>query len=268
MFIISDDFYLKVLKHLIKKNILKTNFNILIAAAGSADKSRFLELNFKNVTISNLDVRMKASSFKPFKWSFQDVENLSFKDNAFDFAVIHHGLHHSASPHRGLLELYRVSKKGIIVFEGIDNLLSRLGAALGFSEDYELAATFNNDLKFGGFRNTEIPNFVYRWKENEVIKTISCFEPVSKPVVKFFYGLELPFDRLRKMKNKFFYLVSIAAFPFIFILFLFFHKSIGNRFAFLILKPDLTKDLHPWLTKKNKKIEPNEIYFKNKYNRN
>ena len=265
MFFISNDFYLNVIKHLVKKNILDIKMKILIAAAGSADKARFLEMSFKNVTISNFDRRMKADSFKPFKWSFQDVENLSFKDKSFDFCIIHHGLHHSASPHKGLIELYRVSKNGILVFEGIDNLVSRLGVFLGFSESYELAAVFNNNLKYGGFRNTGVPNFVYRWTPREILKTVSSIEPFLRPKIKFFYGLELPFDRLKKMKNKFYFIFAILAFPIIFILFFLFHKLIGNRFSFLIQKPNFIKDIHPWLKNKKGKILPGENFFKKKY---
>jgi ubiquinone/menaquinone biosynthesis C-methylase UbiE len=35
---------------------------------------------------------MKGNEFHPFKWSYQDAENLSFKDKSFDFVVVHSGL--------------------------------------------------------------------------------------------------------------------------------------------------------------------------------
>jgi ubiquinone/menaquinone biosynthesis C-methylase UbiE len=47
---------------------------------------------------------------------------MAFDDNSFDFAIVHNGLHHCYSPHRGLLELYRVSRQGILVFEPRDTL--------------------------------------------------------------------------------------------------------------------------------------------------
>jgi ubiquinone/menaquinone biosynthesis C-methylase UbiE len=265
MVLISGDFYLEVLKKMLSQGILSKNSKILIAAAGPADKKRFTALGFKNVTATNLDVRMNAAFFKPYKWIFTGVDKLKFKDNSFDFAIVHHGLHHSATPHKGLLELYRVSRYGIMVFEGLDNVLSRLGASLGFSENYELAAVDNHGLKFGGFNNTGIPNFVYRWTENEIIKTIASYEPKAKPEVSFFYGLELPFNRLKKMKNKLFYLVSLAAYPAIYILFLLFYKIIGNRFAFFIKKPDLNKSIYPWLALKNGKAIPYKTFFSKKF---
>ena len=38
--------------------------------------------------------------------------SFGFEDGAFDFVVVHQGLHHCHSPHRGLLEMYRVARRG------------------------------------------------------------------------------------------------------------------------------------------------------------
>ena len=104
-------FYKIKLKKLIKEREAK----ILIIAGGQNDKKVLMDLGFKNVTISNLDTRMNENEYKPYKWSFQDAENLTFKDEEFDYAIIHQALHHCKSPHRALLEMYRVSKKGAFV---------------------------------------------------------------------------------------------------------------------------------------------------------
>ena len=45
------------------------------------DKKVFVDLGIKNVTLSNLDSRMSEKEYEPFKGSFQDAENLTFKDN-------------------------------------------------------------------------------------------------------------------------------------------------------------------------------------------
>jgi ubiquinone/menaquinone biosynthesis C-methylase UbiE len=55
-----------------------------------------------------------GDEFAPFSWSFQDAEQLSFEDEAFDYVFVHAGLHHCASPHRALLEMYRVARRGIM----------------------------------------------------------------------------------------------------------------------------------------------------------
>ncbi len=77
----------------------------------------------------------------------QDVERLGFTDRAFDFVVVHQGLHHCHSPHRGLLEMYRVARRGVLAFEPRDTRLVRLGVRLGFGQEYEIAAVAENGLR-------------------------------------------------------------------------------------------------------------------------
>src|SRR5262249_38325060 len=158
---------------------------ILVACGGATDQDVFIKSGFANVVISNLDTRMNGDEFSPFTWSFQDVERLSFEDNSFDFAVVHSGLHHCYSPHRCFLELYRVARKGVLLFEPYDTLFSRIGARLNFGQTYELAAVFSNNFQFGGVNNTAIPNYIYRMSESEIEKVVTCFAPYGKHRFQF-----------------------------------------------------------------------------------
>jgi hypothetical protein len=45
-------------------------------------------------------------------------------------------------------------------------------------------------------RYSHIPNFVYRWTENEVIKTVNTFLPAHTHEFHFHYGMSIPTDRL------------------------------------------------------------------------
>ncbi len=261
MVLLTSDFYKKTIKILIKKKFINKKMKILIAAGGEKDKNKFSELDFKDVTISNVDIRMKKNSFLPFKWVYQDIENLTYKDESFDICIVHHGLHHSSSPHKGLLELYRTAKYGIIVFEGLDNFITKFGKILGIGENYELAAVKEGCYKFGGYKNSGIPNFVYRWTNNEVYKTIACFEPKAKPKIKFFYGLEIPFNRLKKKKNKIFYFIAFISFPLLFLFFIIFYKFFSNRYGFYIKKPDFKKNLFKWLKITKNTIEPDRNFI-------
>ncbi len=54
--------------------------------------------------------------------------------------MVHAGLHHCGSPHRALLEMYRVARKAAVVFEARDSLMMRSAVALGFTNDFELEA--------------------------------------------------------------------------------------------------------------------------------
>jgi hypothetical protein len=127
-----------------------------------------------------------------------------------------------------------------------------------FALEYETTCGPITNYKSGGVRNTAIPNFVYRWTEREVRKTIQSYAPETDIKTRFFYGLELNADfvasyspvRARVLK-----LVSpIANLA---------HKAFpgqGNCFAFSIAKPSLPSELQPWLTMRGNEIVPNIEY--------
>ena len=244
-------FYKIKLKKLIKEREAK----ILIIAGGQNDKKVLMDLGFKNVTISNLDSRMNENEYKPYKWSFQDAENLTFKDEEFDYAIIHHALHHCKSPHRALLEMYRVSKKGVFSFESRESFLMKLAVKFNLAYQYEFPAVFFNDMKYGGLANTEIPNFVYRWTESEIEKVVNCYAPYTKHKIKYSYAFSLPYK-----VSQFPFKKLISKFLEIFFKILPYNQ--GNLFAFFIEKPDLDKDSFPWIIHKKNKITLNKEWLR------
>ena len=260
----AGDFYLDVLRSLLQQGILKPEMRILVACGGTTDKDVFARAGFSDVVISNLDSRMQGDEFSPFAWSFQDVENLGYEDGAFDFAVVHSGLHHCFSPQRGLLELYRVARKGVLLFEPYDNALTRIGARLGFGQEYELAAVFDNSLHFGGVNNTDIPNYIYRFSESEIAKAVNSYAPYGKHRFLFIRKLRVPWYQLRRRKNKLYYVAVVAAFPFLALL----SKlvpGLSNNFAAVILKPTLPRDLLPWLRWDGGQARLNAGWLREKY---
>ena len=222
------------------------NMHILVVCGGRSDHDALHKAGFKHVTISNLDVRMRGDEFAPFAWIFQDAEDLKYSDGTFDFCIVHNGLHHCYSPHRALLEIYRVARKGILVFEPRDTFLVRLVVKLNFGQEYEVAAVAGNALKFGGVRNCSIPNYVYRWSEREIEKTIRSFTPIGRPRFHYFYALRVPTERLSAMKNRVVAHIIRILLPLIRVFTHLFPKQC-NCFAFAIEKLDVTGDLHPWL---------------------
>lgn len=251
-----ENFYANVLPDFIPE----LSSNILICGGGYLDKKIFLAAGYTNVTISNIDPRMDAQAYSPFNWSFQDASNLHFPDCSFDYVVIHAAIHHSSTPHRVLTEMYRVSTKGILCFESRDSLLLRIFARLGLSQTYEHAAVYFNDCKFGGVDNTEIPNFVFRWTEREIEKTIRSYAPFAKPNIRYRYGGSLPafvsFDKrsIRALLMKVFlplYWLFTKIFP-----------KQQNLFAFYIEKPKHGSGLFPWLMLDSRK---EKIMFNKKW---
>ena len=258
------DHYQEALLRLISDGLIRRDMRILVGCGGTHDRDTLLALGFKNVTISNLDVRVDGSQFSPYAWSFQDVENLTFKDGEFDFCIVHDGLHHCHSPHRGLLELYRVAKYGVLVFEPRDTFLSRLGVKLNFGQEYEVGAVFANDSTFGGVRNSAIPNYVYRWTEREIEKTIASYAPWARHRFVYFYRMRIPWGRFRLMKSKIWMFAMALALPGL-KLFTWLFPRQSNTFGFAVVKPDPDTDVHPWLERNNGDLRVNAAWFSARY---
>ncbi len=238
-----DDFYSETLRRLLRGGWLELDNSVLVVCGERYDRDVFHGLGFRQVTISNLDLQINGDEFAPYRWSLEDVENLGFEDGAFDFVVVHQGLHHCHSPHRGLLEMYRVARRGVLAFEPRDTTLVRLGVRLGFGQEYEIAAVAENGLKSGGAGNSSTPNFVHRWTEREIEKTVHTFAPEGRAEFRYFCALRVPKQRMKSMKNRlvagaFAVLLPVAQ------LFAKLFPKQSNCFAFAITKP---RELHPWM---------------------
>ena len=236
-------FYEKILEKYIKNR----EASILVIAAGKNDFLVFSKLGFKNVTFSNLDESLNFNTFLPYKWSKQNAESLTFENNQFDYVIEHEGLHHCFSPHKALLEMYRVSKKGILCIESSDNFLMRFCIKFKLAYQYEINAVIGNNFLCGGAANTEIPNYVYRWNENEIKKTINCYAPYSDHKIYYDYDLNLPINLKKNLFLKFIfniigYILKIAL-----------PKQL-NLFSFFIIKPNLFENSFEWISLENKEI--------------
>jgi SAM-dependent methyltransferase len=225
-------FYPQTLQKLAQQGVINNQMSVLATCAEMTDRNAFHDLGFRDVTISGIDVPETLDKFAPYKWEFQNAERLTYADSSFDIGVVHAGLHHCYSPHRALLELLRVSRKYVLVFESRDSLLMRAAERLRLTPEYELDSVIHSGT--GGVDHSAIPNFIYRWREGEVRKLVSSYMPQYQPKISFFHGMELPDYRFKVLK---------------------FAKPLGrvcetlipgqcNKFAFLIEKSQV---LQPWL---------------------
>lgn len=226
--------------------------SILVVGGGQADREAFLRLNFRNVTISKLDVRLKGDEFAPYGWSYQNAEALTFPDNSFDHVVTHSALHHCSSPHRALLEMYRVAGRSLVLIEARDSRLVRILEALRLTLAYETAAVYYNGGRYGGVNNTDIPNFVYRWNEREIKKTISSYAPYARHEFQWRYGTDRPHLGMTEKKGRLKVLIVTLAGPFHWLLARLCRRQ-QNLFACRVGKPVLPGDLHPWIALENGK---------------
>jgi SAM-dependent methyltransferase len=232
-------------RHALVQWVRGKDSTILVVGGSENDRDVFRELGFRNVTISNVATALARADCAPFQTAVADAEALPFPDGAFDYTVCHAVLHHCRSPHAGLLELYRVASKAAIVFESRDSLTIRLMGRLGLSQVYEWGAVVSNGCEAGGMRDTQIPNFVYRWTEREVEKTVATYAPHARHRIEYARGNAAPLHATSgwSLKSLMFRLLI----P-VYRLFVMLFPSQQNMFAFKIEKPTLPNDLQPWLT--------------------
>lgn len=174
---------------LLADGTLARSDSVLAVCAGKRERDLLADRGFTDAVISNLEAE---ADMAPFAWSRQDAQDIALDDGSFDFCVVVAGLHHCASPHRALVEMYRVARKGIVVIEARDGLLTRAAVRLGAASRYELDAVAAHDGRAGGVNDTSVPNFIYRWKEDEFRKVIRSADPTGEPSFRFFYALDVP----------------------------------------------------------------------------
>lgn len=260
-----NDFYRQTITRLRAQGVLDVAGSVLVVCGGSLDRDVLQEQSFSRVTISNLDVRMKPEQCAPYEWIRQDAEQLEFADNSFDYCIVHSGLHHCASPHRALLEMYRVARRAAVMIEPYDNVLTRLGVWLGVGQEYELAAVFYNSLESGGMRNTSIPNYVYRFSRREILKTVACYDPAVRPRVRFIRRVEIPWGQLKARRNKLYLAAALGAWPFLWLLSRCV-PAVCTRIAAVIEKPDRRTRLQPWLCLgEDQEVKPNRQWLEARF---
>lgn len=259
-------FYRDVLSRLLKENLLRLHDRLLVVCAGPFDREVLLSLGFTDVTITNLDERQKetgGAAFAPYTWDFQDLESLGYPDGSFDIVIVHSGLHHLRCPQRGITEMYRVARRALIGFEPHRNLYTALGVRLGAGQEYEDAAVFYNDCRWGGVANTEIPNYVVRFNRGDLERTIQTFNPIARHRIRCFYATRIP-ARLQGLARQGLVgravgaltglLAALGRLP-----------PLANNIAFVIEKPRIPEDLFPWLTVVNGRVTCHRPWFEAKY---
>jgi SAM-dependent methyltransferase len=260
-----SSFYRRVLEQLLGDGVVHRDMSVLVVAGGQADRDVFRDLGFEHVTISNVDEAVAAEELSPYEWRYQDAEALSYPDGSFDVTVVSAGLHHCRSPHRALLELYRVARVVAIALESRDSSLMRLAVRLGAVDEYELAAVAAHGLEAGGVANTSTPNYVYRWTEREVEKTIASFAPHVRHRIRFFREFELPEGLVAIDRGPRARLLRLAA-PVVTgvtrVL-----PSQANLFAFAIEKPHQPQDLQPWMRMEGGNPRPDPEIVGKRYRR-
>lgn len=232
------DFYARMVRQWIPDRAA----SILVVGGGQNDADVFSAAGFRNVTFTNLKPPAVVTQ-GPFTTVAADAENLPFLDGAYDYTVAHAVLHHCHSPHRAMLELYRVAKQAAIAFEARDSAVMRFAERIGAGNPYELSSVEANGGIGGGVRDTGVPNYVYRWTEREVEKTIASFAPHARHRISYAYGFGSPCDADPSRWRRFVRRAAGLGYRAVTTLL----PKQRNLFAFCIEKPVLPRDLQPWI---------------------
>ncbi|MCK1430910.1 methyltransferase domain-containing protein [Bradyrhizobium sp. 87] len=235
-------FYRETLAQLLRDGTVNLSDRVVVFCGGYYDAEVLGSLGFSDVTITNVD-ESYADKTNAMRWDRQEAETTTYSDDEFDVAIVHAGLHHCHSPHRALLEMYRVARRAVVVFEARDSVSIRLANRAGFTPDFELEAVSSEGYESGGVANGPIPNFIYRWTEREVEKTIRSFDPAHVEDIRYFYGLRIPTLRFERVNRPVRRMVLKFISPLAQVLAWIFPRQ-GNQFCFVILK---TRKLRDWL---------------------
>lgn len=66
-----------------------------------------------------------------------DFENIPLSNNSIDLGIFVHTLHHALDPQQGFRELWRVSRRGVLLIEPLATPVTHLLARLGIARDVE-----------------------------------------------------------------------------------------------------------------------------------
>lgn len=248
-----------VISELLADGTISRSDTVIAVCAGKREHELFSAYDFEHVVISNIYEQEHIDWSPSYSWSCQDAQSLSYDDGSFDFAFVADGLHHCSSPHRAMLEMYRVARKGIIVIESRRSFLMKVANRLGLSPEYEVEAVVGSELERGGVNNTAIPNYIYRWTEDELMRAIKSYDPRGRHRVRFFYELNLPYELADWKKSKFKLNLVRVLDPLVRGVTRAFKKQC-NTLAMVVLKPAVPRDLWPWL-----RLEGDEVVFNPAY---
>jgi ubiquinone/menaquinone biosynthesis C-methylase UbiE len=174
--------FLRVLRSEIEACHIPLDQRVLIVGGSVGDEQLLRQAGFKDIVNSNLPTDMDrltkaGESSSGAQHVALDAEDLDLPDDSYDIVFASEVLHHCISPHQALCEMIRVARRYVLFMEPNDSTIMNALVKMNFSFPYELPAVIDNDYKSGGLRDSQIPNFIYRWNGHEVFKTVSACIP-------------------------------------------------------------------------------------------
>ena len=129
----------------IRRLLSKLDYNfkglsILVVACGFGQDLQIWENMGARLTLTDISERsleLCREHYPGVIVEYADLNNLPYNNNSFDFCVVSMGLHHLYDPIKGIEEMYRVARKGIICYEMYSMVLTPLFERLNIQAKYE-----------------------------------------------------------------------------------------------------------------------------------
>jgi SAM-dependent methyltransferase len=246
----------------------------VLVIGGSAEDGRLLyKVGFTRVTLSNLlDPRPSEQADlddAEMRTVRLDAEAMELADNSYDLVLAHEVLHHCRSPHKALLEMLRVSRRHVILLEPNNSVTMQALLRLRFSFPYELPAVIASGFQTGGVRDSNIPNYIYRWNATDMYQTAASYlaESEFNIYTQAYWDFNVDEAELqRRSETRIGSLTKIVG-PRVFLASLHVFQAVvnqipwlakqGNKFFGCIQKRN---ELKPWLIRRGDKIWFNADY--------
>jgi SAM-dependent methyltransferase len=168
--------FLRELAKVVSRAEISKSGSVLVIGGMQEDADVLRRCGFTNITLSNIEsAPHDSASQHNLPIMAIDAECIDLPNGSYDTIFVHEVIHHCRSPHRALCEMLRVARRHVIMMEPNDSAFMRLLCRLRFSFPYEVFAVVDNDYICGGVRNSDVPNFIFRWNRHEVYKTTSSF---------------------------------------------------------------------------------------------
>jgi len=167
--------FLAILQRYTERAGVDVNSTVLVVGGTEQDADVLRGCGLSRITLSNIEGISEPTTKNNLPVLAVDAESSNLPDNSYDMVFVHEAIHHCRCPHRALCEMLRVARRYVIMMEPNDSAFMRLLCWSRFSFPFEIAAVVDNDYTHGGVRNSQIPNFIYRWNRREVDKAASSF---------------------------------------------------------------------------------------------
>ena len=162
---------------------------VLVVAGGPADRNAFRALRFDTSRIRTSDEESQPTSSVPYESSSRTPRpRLSGRELRPDRRLA--GLRGCRSPH-GRCSSSTESPRRSARAQSRDGALIRAAGKPG-GRRARARSSYSPRASLGGRRQQSTPNYVYRWSDREVKKTVASFAPHARHRVRFFRGFELP----------------------------------------------------------------------------